>query len=139
MTLGRNFLANHFLGLLSTDQSDQPVRRTRLQSMHSYSPPATTMTAVVDQQQPPPKINIIPAGQGLPRSKSGGAAPRLSTTIHPPAAAKVEAEAEHLREIERQDYQMMEGITRRRLHRDSEDLDNSLEVKYYDIVMCFGP
>ncbi len=92
------------------------------------------MTAVVDQQQPPPKINIIPAGQGLPRSKSGGAAPRLSTTKHPPAAAKVEAEAEHLREIERQDYQMMEGITRRRLHRDSEDLDNSLEVKHYGAV-----
>ncbi|KAI9554622.1 hypothetical protein GHT06_019895 [Daphnia sinensis] len=112
---------------MCSDQTIQPVRRTRLQSMHSYSPPGTAMTAMVDQQ-PPPKINIIPAGQGIPRSKSNGAAPsRLSTNKHPPAAAKVEAEAEHLREIEGQDYHMMEGIIRRRLHRDSEDLDNSLE------------
>ena len=116
------------------DQTDQPVRRMRLQSMHSYSPPGTAM---VDQQQPPPKINIIPAGQGLPRSKSSGGASRLPTNKHPPAAAKVEAEAEHLREIEGQDYQMMEGIIRRRLHRDSEDLDNSLEVKYYGIIKSF--
>ncbi|KAI9554642.1 hypothetical protein GHT06_019915 [Daphnia sinensis] len=73
------------------------------------------MTAMVDKQ-PPPKINIIPAGQGIPRSKSNGAAPsRLSTNKHPPAAAKVEAEAEHLREIEGQDYHMMEGVIRRRL------------------------
>ena len=87
---------------------------------------------MVDQQQTLPKINVIPAGQSLSRSKSS--APRLSANKHPPAAAKVEAEAEHLREIEGQDYQMMEGIIRRRLHRDSEDLDNSLEVKCYGNV-----
>lgn len=81
---------------------------------------------------PPPKINIISAAP-LPRSLSGGAATRSNTT-HPPAAAKVEAEAEHLREIEGQDYQMMEGIIRRRLHRDSEDLDNSLEVSILLVV-----
>jgi len=42
--------------------------------------------------------------------------------------ARVEAEAEHLRDVEGQDYHMMEGIIRRRLHRDSENLDVSLEV-----------
>jgi len=42
--------------------------------------------------------------------------------------ANVEAEAEHLRQMEGQDYRRMEGIIRRRLHRDSENLDKSLEV-----------
>ena len=68
-----------------------------------------------------PKINIIPpttAHQRITRAGSAGNQPD-----------KVEAEAEHLREIEGQDYHMMEGIIRRRLHRDSEDLDNSLEVR----------
>lgn len=78
----------------------------------------------------PPKINIIPAAS-IPRSYSTGVPPRSNQT-HKPATAKVEAEAEHLREIEGQDYQMMEGIIRRRLHRDSEDLDNSLEVRIVD-------
>lgn len=81
------------------------------------------------QAPDPPKINVIPA-TSLPRSLSTGAATRSTNVSHPPAAAKVEAEAEHLREIEGQDYHMMEGIIRRRLHRDSEDLDNSLEVGF---------
>lgn len=42
--------------------------------------------------------------------------------------AKVEAEAEHLRKLEGNDYHMMENIIRRRLSRNSEDLDTSLEV-----------
>lgn len=69
-----------------------------------------------------PKINpILPAASLSSRTRPGN---------HPPAAAaaKVEAEAEHLREIEGLDYHMMEGIIRRRLHRDSENLDVSLEV-----------
>ena len=125
------------------DEADKP-RRARLQTMHSFpinakwntcsncqmmhtsmscgsfTPQPTVATA--GEQQPPPKINIIPAGP-LHRSLSSGAS---RAAKHPPAAAKVKAEAEHLREIEGQDYQMMGPIIRRRLHRDSEDLDNSL-------------
>ena len=43
-----------------------------------------------------------------------------------PLPAKVEAEAEHLRHMEDQDYRRMEGIIRRRLYRDSEDFQVSL-------------
>lgn len=44
-------------------------------------------------------------------------------------SSKVEAEANHLLQVEGRDYLMMEGIIRRRLNKDSEDLDNSFEVK----------
>jgi len=47
--------------------------------------------------------------------------------------ANVEAEAEHLRQMEGQDYRRMEGIIRRRLHRDSENLEISLED------LCYAP
>lgn len=76
-----------------------------------------------------PKINIIPPSTTHQRSTRAG-----STGNQPD---KVEAEAEHLREIEGQDYHMMEGIIRRRLHRDSEDLDNSLEVRILIVYIRF--
>lgn len=44
------------------------------------------------------------------------------------ASAKVVAEAERLRELEGDVYHMMEGVIRRRRHRDSENLDASLDV-----------
>jgi hypothetical protein len=46
----------------------------------------------------------------------------------PFASAKVVAEAERLRELEGDVYHMMEGVIRRRRHRDSENLDASLDV-----------
>lgn len=59
----------------------------------------------------------------------------------PSASAKVVAEAERLRELEGDVYQMMEGVIRRRRHRDSENLDVSLDVNdsCYDInfIMSF--
>lgn len=135
---------------------DQTRSRARLQTMHScptnqkwntpcsscqkvhtsmscgnFSPPQAQATLA-----DPPKINVIPV-TSLPRSLSTGASTRSTKSKHPPAAAKVEAEAEHLREIEGQDYHMMEGIIRRRLHRDSEDLDNSLEVTHHHhLIFC---
>ena len=51
--------------------------------------------------------------------------------------ANVEAEAEHLRQMEGQDYRRMEGIIRRRLHRDSENLDISLEVRFFFFFFFF--
>lgn len=101
-----------------------------LRSSHSCGSFASqsALAAPVDSV---PKMNII-APASLPRSLSTNGNNRTTGAGSQPAAAaaKVNAEAEHLREIEGQDYQMMEGIIRRRLHRDSEDLDNSLEVLY---------
>jgi hypothetical protein len=48
----------------------------------------------------------------------------------PFASAKVVAEAERLRELEGDVYHMMERVIRRRRHRDSENLDDSLDVSY---------
>lgn len=98
-------------------------------SCNTFAAQSPAATPALSEQ--PPKINIIPAGP-LCRTKSNNTSSR---TKHPPAAAKVEAEAEHLREIEGQDYQMMEPIIRRRFHRDSEDLDNSLEVRTTTITL----
>lgn len=89
----------------------------------------TSQTPLPAPVESVPKIAIIPPGS-LPRN--------LSNAGNNAAAAKVEAEAEHLREIEGQDYQMMEGIIRRRLHRDSEDLDNSLEVRRFVSIQPSG-
>ena len=94
------------------DEADKP-RRARLQTMHSFPINAkwntcsncqmmhTSMScssftpqptiAPAGEQQPPPKINIIPSGP-LHRSLSSGAS---RAAKHPPAAAKVKAEAEH--------------------------------------------
>lgn len=48
----------------------------------------------------------------------------------PFASAKVVAEAERLRELEGDVYHMMERVIRRRRHRDSENLDASLDVSF---------
>ncbi len=55
---------------------------------------------------------------------------RMSTSRENPpfSSAKVAAEAERLRELEGHVYNMMEGVIRRRRHRDSENLDVSLQV-----------
>lgn len=90
-----------------------PASKEQANTQQPPIPPVTN-----DPPIAAPKINqnILPTAPSGSRSRP-----------NPPAAAKVEAEAEHLREIEGQDYHMMEGIIRRRLHRNSEDLDVSLE------------
>ena len=54
------------------------------------------------------------------------AVPQLLTKTIP--SSKIEAEAEHLREMEGHDYKLMEDVIRRRMCRDSEDFCVSLEV-----------
>jgi hypothetical protein len=60
------------------------------------------------------------------------AVPQLLAKTIP--SSKIEAEAEHLREMEGHDYKLMEGVIRRRMCRDSEDLCVSLEVS----IGCHG-
>lgn len=58
---------------------------------------------------------------------------RTSTGRECHIPAKVAEEAERLRELEGHVYNMMEGVIRRRRHRDSENLDISLQV-----LVCFS-
>jgi len=62
------------------------------------------------QQPPVPPVTIEPPIAAPKINPNILPAPSSSRNRpNPPAAAKVEAEAEHLREIEGQDYHMMEG------------------------------
>lgn len=89
---------------------------------------ATVETSKMNANATAPLTLVVPLARNLVVGRN------------PAGTAKVEAEAEHLRELEGQDYHMMEGIIRRRLHRDSENLDVSLEVNCLlkIIVHSFG-
>lgn len=86
-----------------------------------------------------PDVTIVPEGdqEGLKPPLLFRSGSRMSTNgrENQVVSVKVAEEAERLRQMEDHVYNMMEGVIRRRRHRDSENLDISLDVSLLSIVI----